>query len=112
MHLASFYGRVETVRLLLENKAPIEAKDRFEKTPLMGAAALPESVPPEFAYAASAKDPVKKMLILQLLLEHGANVNASADGVTAIEAARRRGTPEMVKVLEEAVKSPKPKPAK
>lgn len=39
LHLAAFYGRTEIVKLLLKNKADINAKDKEGETPLLAALA-------------------------------------------------------------------------
>ncbi len=64
LHLASFFGRPEIARVLLDHGAKPNAEDNLLKTPLHHVAG---------SRFESQQDGVR---VAQLLLKHGANVNA------------------------------------
>ena len=82
MSAAQYGGNAETVKLLLERGADVNAKDNDGWTPLQHAAKR------------------GNVEIIKLLLEKGADVNAkSNDGVTALMSAAKRGYMEIIKLL-------------
>lgn len=84
LHLAAFFGHPELARYLLDREAPVDARS----TNAMKNTAL-------HAAAAGAK-----IELVKLLLEAGANVNATQEGGwTALHAAAQSGNREMVELL-------------
>ncbi len=76
LHLASFFGRVETVKMLLERKAPVNlvAKNSTKVMPLHSALAG------------------GSMPIIEMLVDHGADVNAVQQaGFTPLHEAAQSG---------------------
>jgi ankyrin repeat protein len=84
LHFACFFGHPESARLLVEAGAPLDAV-----APAFGA------VQPLHSAAAGGK-----VEIVRLLLEHGADPNATqAGGTTPLHTAARHGSRDMVEAL-------------
>ena len=88
LHLASFSGKPDTARLLLDHGANANATDNLLKTPLhLVATGVYES----------QEDGAR---VAQLLLDHGADVNAfDLNRETALHAASSNGRVEIARVL-------------
>jgi len=90
LHLASYYGNVEIVRVLLDGDATTHSKGNRGWTPLH------EVTRCEDQYSMDNTD----VLVAQLLLERGADVNASdEDNRTPLHLASYYGKAEIVRVL-------------
>lgn len=86
--LASFFGRVEAARLLVERGAEVNSASRNEMKvmPLHSAAATP--------------DPDSRYELARLLLEHGADPNArQQDDFTPLMAADQHGDERLAQLL-------------
>ena len=84
LHLASLYGWVEMVRVLLDRGATVNLEDNLGRTPLH--------------MASLARD--APVCMAQLLLEHGADVNAQDNNyATPLDFASHHGTPEIASLL-------------
>jgi ankyrin repeat protein len=87
LHYASFFGRPEAARLLLERGADLEAPARNEQFAL-------EARPLHSALAARQKE------VAVLLLDAGADVNAREhEGTTPLHEAAQHGDAELVRLL-------------
>jgi ankyrin repeat protein len=120
LHLAAHFGRVDTLRLLLECGADVHARSSnpMNNTPLHAAAAggKPETVAAVAALLARKADPNARqhggwtalhsaaqsgrLDLARLLLDHGAEPNPrSDDGTTALEMAEEKGHREVAALL-------------
>ncbi len=84
LHLAAFFGGAEAVRLLLENKAPVNAvaKNPMKVTPLHSALARND------------------LPVVELLVAHGADVNATQqNGYTPLHEAAQNGNLQAIILL-------------
>lgn len=84
LHLAAFFGHADLALYLLAQSAPVDARstNAMKNTPLHAAAAG------------------SKANLVRVLLEHGANANATQEGGwTALHAAAQNGNREMVELL-------------
>ena len=82
-------GNLETVKLLLEKDAPVNAADYRGYTPLMQAAYRDDASPE----------------MIRLLLDKGADINATGEDETAVSLAAKRGETETTRLLREAAKA-------
>jgi ankyrin repeat protein len=88
LHFASFYGRVEMVRLLLERGATADSEDSLGRTPLHLVAKCSSDI------GDNGVD------VVHLLLEHGANINAQDKvNTTPLHLASYCGKVEIARVL-------------
>lgn len=88
LHHAASYGHLEIVKYLLEKKADVDARDSLSHTPLH--------------FALQAKNAANRIAITKMLLENGADVNASAiTGMTAFMLVNsvKPYNPELVKMI-------------
>jgi hypothetical protein len=90
LHLAAAGDDPKIVALILQNGGDVNARDALGRTPLHTAIDLRE---------ASAGDPRVAVEIAQILIGRGADLNAVADVGTALHAAARRRSPELVDLL-------------
>ncbi|KAJ7500110.1 ankyrin repeat-containing domain protein, partial [Mycena latifolia] len=82
LHVATFYGHLEMVQLLIEEGADVDARDRRSTSAL---------------HIASSRG---HEIIVRLLIKHGAEVNAQdAECSTALHVACRKGHTELVRLL-------------
>jgi len=89
LHKASYYGDVKVAHLLLERSANINARNKEGHTPLRRALVSP-------GYGAGAHH----FDIIQLLFEHGANVDALDDAQSApLHVASQSGSTEATRLL-------------
>jgi ankyrin repeat protein len=79
-------GDLASVKLLLEHGAELNVVDHDGYTPLMHAAYC-DNVTPD---------------VIRVLLVHGADVNVSAEGQTALSIAAKRGETEVARILRDA----------
>jgi ankyrin len=88
LHVASYFGKLDIVQLLLDHGANVDALDKFGKTPLH--------------YISKSKNKSKAVGIdvAQLLLKHGGNVNAETKNQrTPLHVASYFGKLEIAQVL-------------
>lgn len=111
LHVAAAIGDRASVRLLLEHQAPIEARNNSGMTPLHQAVGTqPRQLPDNMAKL--LHPPADKLEVVRLLLARGADPLAcTLDGQTPAELAAKIGTPEIVAVLQNAIRSPRRAPA-
>jgi ankyrin repeat protein len=89
LHLASFYGWVKLVRMLLNRGETANREDNLGRTPLHMVAKGSR----DLGHDASVR-------VAKLLLEHGADIDAqSKDSATPLHVASYYGRVEMVRVL-------------
>ena len=92
LHLASYYGKVEIVRVLLDGSALANSKDSYGRT------SLHKMAGGGYCYAYGRGDDV--IPVAQLLLERGADVNMPDDiDRTPLHLASDAGEVDMVRVL-------------
>ena len=82
LHLAARHGRIEVVRLLIENKADVDMKDKSGETPLHEAAKMNQKE------------------VAGMLIQSGADINArDNNGMTALKLAITIHNREVVELL-------------
>ena len=104
LHGACYWGSVSAAKVLLERGADVNAftRDSFLKIAPIGCAVASPNVPNP------SDDESVVVALVELLLAHGANVNAQRrDGMSALHAAAYRGHLEVIETLLEAGADPR-----
>jgi ankyrin repeat protein len=103
LHGACYWGSVAAARVLLEGGADVNAitRDSFLRIAPIGCAVATPNVPNP------SDDEAAVVALVELLLAHGANVNAQRrDGMTALHAAAYRGHLQVIEMLLQAGANP------
>ncbi len=104
LHVAAFCGSAESVRLLLKAGAPVDQRSEAGETPLHSAVlGLSKQQYKEYWTPASGSTWSKDCA--RILLEKGANpMVKSKAGETPIDFAKRKGLPELVKLMSKYIR--------
>ena len=91
LHLAAHFGRVETMRMLIEHGADVHARSSNEM-----------SNTPLHAAAAGGRVEAVAELLARLLLDRGADASARTDdGITPLDLAEEKSRPDVAALLRE-----------